>query len=800
MKTALRQLIKTPGFTVICLVTLALGIGLNTSMFSLMNLLILKPLPYPQSDQLVRIYRVNAQNPTAGHSASDYLALTRELEGVAQIAAMRQWGYTLVAEGRSPTNLSAQRVSSSFLPTLALKPELGRWFTPEEDRPGSHVAILGYETWQAQFGGDPTIVGKSVRIDGYPTVIVGVMPRDFSSAFLWGPTDVLTPLGLTNEEMARTAEAEIALVARRSAALSLAEFNTRLGIIARNLAEVRSKEFSEDGLRAVTLESVARNPGSKIISWMMVAVAAFVLLIACANLANLQLARASARAHEYAVRMALGASQLKLLRPVMIESLLLSLGGGALGVLVAAWANDWISSRVSAQGLIHLTLEIDWRVLLFALGVSVLTGLIFGLVPAWRVTRVRVNEALKGSGRGQTSDRAQSRLQRHLIASQFANALILLSGAAGFIHGVDNLTTADPGWDQPYITQTVLNLPTARYATPEQSYAFYTQLDERLRTLPGVQDVTVAWTLPVFQYLTTRSMVVEGREPPPPGREPIVYINGVMPSYLPTLGLKVQSGRNFTAADDAKAVRVAIINASLAQALFPNEDPIGRRIGHPDPRNPNWLEIVGVVSDHKYAIGAVPARTSHLLLVPLAQETWNYVTVALRSQHPALLVEPLRQTIATLDSELAPQQLGTIKDATRLITGSVTMMTTVLTGFALLGLFLAAIGIYGVVARTVVRRTPEIGLRMALGAQTGDVVRMVLFSGLKMALIGTGFGLIGSLALGFTLQALVSDTSGPNWLVTALVVATLTAVALVACWLPARRAAKVDPMVPLRAE
>ncbi len=533
---------------------------------------------------------------------------------------------------------------------------------------------------------------------------------------------------------------------------------------------------------------------------MMVALSGFVLLIACANLANLQLARASARSHEFAVRAALGASHAKLLKPVMIESLLLALAGGALGVLVAAWTNDWVSSRLSAHGLFRLTLEMDWRVMIFAMGVSLFTGLIFGLVPAWRVSRVKVNDALKSSGRGRTGDPAQSRLQQSLIVSQFANALILLSGAAGFIHGVDSFTSTDAGWEQQKITQSILNLPSARYASTEQTYAFYTQLDERLRTLPGVEDVTIAWTLPVFRYLTTRSMIAEGREAPAAGREPIAYINGVMPSYLSTLGVKLQAGRNFTPADDAKSVRVAIINASLAQTLFPNEDPIGRRIGNPDPRNPNWLEVVGVVPDTSYALGAMPVDTKFLVMVPLAQETWNYVTVALRSDNPGRLVEPLRQTILALDSELAPQQLGTIKDALRIVTGGMSMLTTVLTAFALLGLFLAAIGIYGVMARTVVRRTPEIGVRVALGAQPRDVVRMVLLSGFKMALLGTGIGLLGSLALGFALQAIINNSTGPNWPLNAMVVAVLIIVGLVACWLPARRAAKVDPVIALRAE
>ncbi|HWL13951.1 MAG TPA: ABC transporter permease [Opitutus sp.] len=800
MKVIFRSLAKTPAFTAIVILTLALGIGLNTSMFSLMNLLILKPLPYPQSDDLVRIYRTNPQNPNGGHSASDYFELTRATAGSTQLAAFRGWGYTMMPEGRAPVNLNSIRVSVTFLPTLGLKPELGRWFTAEEDQPGNHVVILSYDTWQAHFGGDPAIVGRSVRIDGEPTTIVGVMPRDFSSIFLWGPADCLRPMGFTPQEKMQLSEMELSLIARRPAGITLEQYNSQLATLARNLAELRPANRSEDGLRAVTLASVARNPATKTISWMMLSLAAFVLLIACANLANLQLARAIARSHEFAVRAALGASRQQLIRPQIAESLVLSLAGGLLGIMVAAWSNDWISSRLSSSGLFRLTLQLDWRVLMFAVLLSVFTGILFGLVPAWRVSRVRVSETLKGGSRGNTADRGHNRMQQALIVSQFANALILLAGAAGFIRGVDRLVTIHPGWDQEKIIQAVLNLPPAKYSTPQESYLFYTRLQERLRALPGAEDATVAWTLPIFQYLTSRSMAVEGRPPAHPGREPLAFINGVAPSYFSTLGIKLKAGRGFTEADNASSLPVAIINESMAAALFPNQDPIGQRIGTPDPNNPGWCEIVGVVADVDFATGVVPTTTKLLLLRPLAQETWNYVTVAVRARNPAALTDPMRQAIAALDPDLVPQQFGRIEDVTRLVIGTASLFSTVLVCFSLLGLFLAALGIYGVVARIVVRRTPEIGVRIALGAQPGDIVRMILFSGLRMALLGTAIGLAGAVALGWLLSRLISNAAPPDPLVFVYVTLVLTGVGLLACWLPARRATLIDPQAALRVE
>jgi predicted permease len=800
LRFTLRQLAKAPGFTAIAILTLALGIGLNTSMFSLMNLLILRPLPYPESNDLVQIHRTTPQSPIARHSAPDYLDLSRETAAFADLGAFRTWGYTLTLEGRSSVNLNAIRASASFLRALRLKPELGRWFTAEEDDPGNHVVILSYEVWQAHFGGDPAVLGRNVTIDGEATTVVGVMPSSFTSVFLWGPTDVLRPLGLTALEKTKTDEMEYSLIARRHTGLTPEQFDARLSTVARQLAEQRPRERSQDGLHAVPLSSVARNSGTVAISWMMVGLAGFVLLIACANLANLQLARTVTRAHEFAIRSALGASRRNLLRPLLGESLLLSLVGGILGVLVAVWANDWISSRLSQNGIFQIRLELDWRVLCFALAVSMVTGVLFGLVPAWLLFRIRANDSMKSSTRGNTGDRVQLRLQHSLIITQFANALILLVCAIGFVRGADKIVAVNPGWDQGHIIQSVLNLPPSRYATPEQTYAFYSRLEERLAALPGAESATVAWTLPVFRFLTNRTLVVQGQPAPLPGHEPLATVNAINPSYLSTLGLKLSSGRNFTAADTLASVPVAMINATMARTLFPNEDPIGRRIAVADTKQPVWMEIVGVVPDTGFSIGVIQQSSKFQLYRPLAQETWNYVTVAVRSRNPAALAESMRQVINAADANLALQQFGTISEVTRIVTGSAEMASTALLGFAVLGLFLAAIGLYGVIARVVVQRTPEIGVRLALGAQPRDVVWLVLGSGLKVALIGTGIGLVGAVGLGWILQFMIPGASAGEPIVYVAVTSILVTISLVACWLPAHRATRVDPAVALRAE
>ncbi|MES1166634.1 MAG: FtsX-like permease family protein, partial [Pseudomonadota bacterium] len=506
------------------------------------------------------------------------------------------------------------------------------------------------------------------------------------------------------------------------------------------------------------------------------------------------------RSHEHAIRAALGASRSRLLRPPLFESMLLAASGGLLGVLIAVWTNDWLSSQLSANGSANLTLTLDWQVLAFALLLSLLTGVVFGLAPAWLISRVRVNETLKVGTRGSTGDRVQHRVRHSLIVLQFANALVLLAGAGFVVAGVDKLLSINPGWTTSGLAECVLTLPQAKYSTPQQTYSFYTQLQERLSTLPGAQNVTVAWTLPFFGYLTNRAIVVQGQEPPPPGREPTAGVNGVEPSYLDTLQVKLIAGRNFTATDGFTSPPVAIINASLARALFPQGNAIGQHISVADSKKQAWAEVVGVMPDLKMALAGLVGPVPFQVLRPLAQEPWNYVTVAVRSDRPELLIEPMGRAIASLDSNLAVQQLETVDHAITRATGGLSLVKTVLLCFAGLGLFLAALGLYGVIARLVVQRTPEIGIRMALGAQGRDVLWLILGSGLRLISYGAAIGIVGSIGLYFLLSRWSQAPSINVPAVFAIITAILVVVGLIACWLPARRATKVDPLVALRAE
>ncbi len=805
LRFAFRQLAKSPGFTAIAVITLALGIGLNTSMFSLLNMLLLQPLPYADKDRLVRLYRTTPQTQTAGHSAPDYAELVEGTAEFADLAAYRAWAFNLAQTGRPAVNLNGLRVAPELFPILGMKPELGRFFHPEENHPGNQVAILSHATWQAQFGGDPAVIGQAVRINGESITIVGIMPLAFSSVFLWGPGDIFRPLALTDTEKGDRVDTGLTLVGRYRSVASLDQLNARLATLATRLAPLHPAARSQDGLRAVTLQSLTQNPNTVMLLLLLLGLAGFVLLIACANLANLQFARAVARTREFGIRAALGATRRRLLGPLLAESVLLALAGGAAGILVALWSNDWLSSRLSANGFVVFKVLLDWKVLGFALALSLFTGLVFGIVPAWIMSRVNVNQTLKSGGRGSTGDRTQNRFRNVLIVAQFAMSLILLAGAGFFIHGLDRMLQRDAGWNTQQTLMAVLNVPQAKYSTPDKTYAFYTRLQERLSALPGAEQVSVAWTLPLFQYLTNRSFVVEGRDAPPVGHEPLAGVNGVTPSYLDTLQIKLLSGRNFTAADSLTSLPVALINESMAKTLFPGESAVGRRIGSPDPTNRGWVEIVGVVADNTFAVSFVPPATRALVLRPLAQETWNYVTVTVRAQSPAPLAESMRRVIAELDSDLPLQQFGTVRQVITQFTSSSTMISTILMVFAALGLFLAAIGLYGVIARTVVQRTPEIGVRLALGAQAGDVIRLVLVSGIRLALLGAVIGLLGAYGVAQLLAAISPGIAqavpaGTTATLIALVTGLLLGTAGLACWLPARRAAKVDPMVALRAE
>jgi len=802
IKFALRSLRRSPGFTFVSVLTLAVGIGLNASMFTLVSFLIFQPIPYPDKDHLVRVYRTTPQSQKLDHSARDYLDLKGQCGDFMDLAGYRFWQYTLKQPDHPAVTLTALRVSGNFFPLLGVRPELGRSFSAEEDAPGNSVIMLSHATWQAQFGGDPAVIGRTVHIDGQPTVIIGVMPASFSSVAIWGPGDAFRPLGFTDAEKLQGNDRQIQLVGRYHAGMSLPQLNARLAAMAERLARDRPREFSKDSLRATPLQANFLSPSGSRMVWLLLGLSGSVLLIVCANLANLQLSRAMARSQEFAICSALGATRSRLLRPLLSESLLLSIAGGACGILVAIWSNDWMSSRMSANGFLTIHLDLNWQIMGFTLATSLLTGIVFGIVPAVLMSRVSVNTTLKSGGRGSTGDRAQHFFRNALIVGQFSLALMLLSAAGSFIQGINSSVARNLGWKPGRLIQCVLNLPQARYSTPGQTYSFYTRLQDRLAVVPGVEQVGVGWSLPVFQFLTSRTCTVEGRALQSAGHEPSAYVNGITPTYLDALDIRLISGRNFTDADRPTSTPVAIINESMARTLFPNESPLGHRMSGLKVDSHGWVEIVGVIPDQQFAVAVGAPATPFQVFIPLAQETWNYVTVVVKAEHPEKFADSMRLAVGGLDPDIPVQQLGTVGQLISTFSG-LGMISTVLVSFALLGLFLSALGLYGVIARLVVLRTPEIGVRLALGAQPWDAVWLVLGMGVRLMAAGTALGLLGSWLLSLVLRHIMPSAAASHGNAAVLIVgvtSVLFVVALLACWLPARRAARVDPMVALRAE
>ena len=799
LRRTFRSLGRTPGFTAVVVVTLALGIGINTSMFSVINELLLRPLEFPEPHNLYVLQRTTAEQKGA-HSPAAAEEIRRGSADFAQLAEYRNWGYTLSDPPRPVEIVHSYRVSADYFKILGIKPDLGRLFLPEEDQPGRNdVVVLSHEFWVFRFGCDPAVIGRTIRLDRRPVQIVGILPAAAALARAFRPNDLYRPLGLTADEAANWTDHGYYLVGRYRAGFSAAETRARFTSLAARLAADHPEEMGGSGLRLVSLQSSHLGDTSRHITIMLLSLSGFVLLIACANLANLFLVRAVSRAREFAVRAALGASPARLIRPVALECALLVLAGGGLGVLVSFWSSRWAADWLG-NGRTPLDVKLDWRVLAFACGASLLTAVFVGTVPAWVVSRVRVNETLKDSSYGSTGARSQHRLRQILIVGQFALALVLLAGAAFFVRGVDQLVHRSAGWNPSPMLGGMVRLPGGAYGNADRMMVFFTQLERRLAALPGVERAAISYELPSFDFSAQRSYNVDGRAPAAIGHEPVASINGVTPDYFDTLGTRLLRGRAFVATDRLDSPGVVIINEAMAAALFPNEDPVGRRllpIGDQDSRP---LEIVGVVENVR-TIDIAPSIVRFQLYKPLAQEPWGYVAVTVRtSAAAASLLEPFRQTVAALDPEIIVEGLRPLPASIERNAAGPQLISRILAGFAALGLGLAALGIYSFMARLVAQRTREIGIRMALGAQMHDVIRLVLGAGLRMALAGCGLGLLGAMALTRLLATALPGLAAGNAAEIAGTAVGLLAISLLACWLPVRRATRINPVAALRAE
>jgi predicted permease len=804
LRFAVRQLARSPGFTLLAVLTLALGIGANTAMFSVLNGILLKPLPYPDLAHLDGIYRATPQSPAGSVSPADFRDLQREMGGYGGIAAYAYANMSLSERGQPAEMPRSILVTPNFLSTLGMRPQLGRDFQPREGLPGNdRVLILSQRYWQSRFGGRTDIIGRTVRVNGAPREIVGVLPASFDDWRHLGWVDLVSPLALDDGQSADRSATTLQLIGRRSGAIPRAEADGFIANFGARLATDFPAANAGSTWRTIPLNDAKLGAGGGPTGTlaMLIGLSGFVLLIACSNLANLLLARTMARAREFAVRSALGASRTQVLRPLIAESLLLALAGGASALLVAIWVGDWLDARSTAYNGDRAVFALDGWVLGWALAASLVTALAFGLAPALFALRLNVNDTLKSGARGTTGGRGHQRFRHLLIIGQFALAMVLLAGAGLFIRGLDDLNHRHAGWESERLVTGTVILPAAGYPDADRITAFHRLTVERLEALPGVASASISSFTPFFPWYDSRKYVVGGREPPARGHEPAALVNNVSPRYFDTAGTRVLAGRAFTEHDTLTAPKVFIISQTMATGLFGHENPIGHRLAQAGGENLQWGEIVGVAADVKSVLPD-PGPVTWQLYQPMAQEPRGRNEIAVRTAGLAssARIDAIRTTMTDLDPDLAVRKLQPADASIDGANFQMGVLRYLLSSFAVLGLGLATLGLYGVIARTMAQRTGEFAIRLALGASVRDISRIVLTSGVKLALTGAAFGLFGALGVSRLLAASFPGMRLNSPAVLAGTTVLLIAVALVACWLPARRAGRVNAIVALRAE
>jgi putative ABC transport system permease protein len=798
LKFAIRQLLKAPGFTFVAVFTLALGIGACVAIFSVVNGVLLRPLDFPEPDRIVVLQETRLPDSgPASVAPPNYLDWVKQTKSFSSIAAFRRVTLNLTGDGE-PQRLTGIKATARYFETYGIKPALGRTFLPEEDTLGNEkVVVLSYPFWQRVFGGAEHIVGHPLQLDGESYMVIGVAPVGFGAG---NSVDAWVPMAFTPDETVNDNRGAhyINVIARLKSGVTAAQADAELKVLATQLA--KQYPDSNKGWSAYVMPLLDYNVRHvRTTLYTLLGAVGCVLLIACANIANLLLARATARHREISIRAALGAGRGRLVRQLLTESVLLALVGGAAGVLLARWGLDALLALAPASLPRVADIRLDRYVLAVSLGLSVVTGLVFGLAPAWLAARTDVNEALKQGSRGTTEGGARGRLRSSLVVLEVAFALVLLAGAGLLVRSFINLVHVDPGFIAENATVLRLSLPEKKYGTPAQQTAIADALLARLRSLPGVQAAGLTHSMPLIGD-HVNSFEIEGRPKLAPTDQPDTNYYAVTPDYFRAMGIRVLRGRLFTPQDDARAPRVAIINETLARQQFPHEDPLGHRINitnGPDA----WREIIGVVAD--VTQNGVDQVTPAQSYEPFAQKPFpspSLNVVIRNSGSPSALLNALRPAVYAVDKD---QPVGSITPLENILADTLARQrftTFLLTLFSVIALVIAAVGIYGVMAYNVTQRTGEIGIRLALGAQPRDVLRLVFAHGGKLV----GFGLLLGLGVAFAgsraIESILFKTSAHDPLTLAAITLLLTGVAFVACLLPARRAAKIDPMEALRSE
>ena len=807
IRYSIRNLLKRPGFAAIVIVTLGLGIGANTAIFSVVNAVLLRSLPFHNPEQLVTLWERNPkqgyeQNPPAAGNFVDWRDQNHVFAQMAIYAPSKRFNLAL---GDQPDRITGAAVSSSLFELLGISPVQGRVFTAEEEQPGrDQVVLVSYNFWKRRLAAVSNPLGQTITLDSKSYTIVGVMPQGFQfpggsgtvlGTFTAATADLWVPLVLDEETLRQRSSHSLNVIGRLKPGVTVAQATAEMDEIQQRLEQHYPNFYVGSNVKLVPLAEqvvgTARRP--VLVLWGAVA---FVLLIGCANIANLLLSRSTSRAKEIAVRAALGAGRVRIIRQLLTESLVLSFAGGIAGVVLAAWGVRILSTIVPTNFPRREEIGLDGWVLVFTLLISLLTGVIFGLAPALQSTKMDLTEALKAGGRSSAAAGGRHRLRSLLVIVETALALVLLIGAALMIQSFLRLEHVNPGFKTDHVLTMELSLPANSYPRPQRS-TFFQQLVEQSKALPGVQAVAAAKHLPLSGDNMNFAFDIEGH-PFPPGKSPGADCRFVTSDYFKALGIPLISGRLLSDSDGAQAPQVLLINESMARRYFPNEDPIGKRLVL--GINNFTGQIVGVIGDVKHV--SLDAETNDEIYAAYSQAPfWTDMTLLVRTTgEPMSIAGSMRNEIAALDGRVPIGKVRTMETITAESVAQPRFRTLLLGLFGIAALLLAAVGIYGVMSYAVTQRTHEIGIRMALGAQVSDVRRLVIGNGMTLALVGVATGLAGSFALTRLMASLLFGVAATDVATFAAVSGGLIAVALAACYIPARRATKVDPLVALRCE
>jgi predicted permease len=799
LRYAIRTLIKTPAFTLVVVATIALGISANSAVFSVANAVLLRPLPYPDPDQLVVLNELGPRGGSISISYPSFLDWRRQAKSFERMAGFRGNSFT-VSGVDSPGRITGLMTSAGFFEILGVKALRGRLFVAEDDKPASKpVALLSYSAWQTRFGGDSLIVGRTLLLNDDPVTVVGVLPHDFS--FGTNTAGVFMPLSAMTRNRSvldRGNHQGIRALARMRPGIRIEQARAEIKTIARQLEQQYPNSNSGVSASAVSLLDLWAGNLRTTLNLMLAAVG-FVLLIACANAANLLLTRASGRQRETSIRIALGASRWQLLRQLLTESVLLSTAGGAIGLLLSHWGVRALLTIAPADIPRLETAQVDVSVLAFTFTISAITGILFGLAPAWQASRTDANESLKSGGRTATGGVKRHRARRILLVAEVALSLVLCAGAGLMIRSFLKAKYSDPGFDTNNLLTFELFL-NKNYKTDPQQAAAFRRIVDRLGTLPGVSSASMAGCVPIDGTCWGSVFTIAGRPLPERAKLPNSQWNVLGAHYFETMRIPLKSGRTFKDSDTADSLPVMVINQAAARKFFPNEDALGKHIKQAWPESPGpWRQIVGVVGDVRQ--NGLDADQLAEIYLPHTQQTWNSMTIVIRTfVPPASMLPAARAAIQEIDKELPISAVHTMDEYLAQSLGRRNFTMMLLGIFAGMALLLAGVGIYGVIAYSLSQRIQEIGIRMALGARRADVVRLMVGEGMATAAVGILLGLAAAFLLTRLTASLLYGVGAYDPLSFGLVCVAIVTVAMVASFVPAYRATRVDPLAALRQE